>query len=388
MRRLVFGVALILVGVGAFWAGRVTLTPAERVEVAAPDRVTTQVTEATIGRSLTFMVSVTQPFQSVATNSLEGVVTEVAANGTVESGDALFTVAGQRVTAIEGQIPLWRPLAFDVHGDIPAIRGDDVKQVQEALAAWGFSTPTDGRFAHATHLAVRAWQTATDQPVTGEIPLGTVLAIPTLPATVRMGDQLVVGDKVSGGEHAVFALVGDPEFALVLGTDQANLIPDGAAVDVRSGDFTWPALVTDRTLDENSMMVLSLTAPDGGLVCGEDCATLAGTEHSTLMSTVHVVPQESGPGVPVAAIRTNPQGEAFVESSTGTQIPVTVRTSGDGIALVEGVDIGTEILVVGNAAGAVSDATVSDAPIPDATMPDDEPPTPSTGEGEPGGEGE
>lgn len=338
-RRLVLVVAVVAAAAGGWWGGRATMAPPAAGPDEAPSVVTATVQQASVGRTVTYAVTVTQPFAPVATNSLPGIVTAVGAGGQVTAGDQLYAVAGQGVYAVAGTTPFYRDLGLKASGA-------DVAQLQAALAAWGFAVPTGGTYDRATATAVKAWQAQTGQPRTGTVPLGTVLAIPTLPGVVRLGDAIVHGSQLVGGEQAVLARDGDPSFALVLSPEQANLVPAGALVDVDAGQARWQAVVAGSSVDENGYTSLALTAPDGSLVCGTDCAGLAGAERTTLLATVHVVPQTSGPGVPAAAVRTAADGSTYVLTADGTSTPVTVRASGDGVAIVDGVDVGTQVVVL------------------------------------------
>ncbi|MCL2594026.1 MAG: peptidoglycan-binding protein [Promicromonosporaceae bacterium] len=339
VRRVTFLAIVVLVGAGGFWAGRVTVAPSTLADEAAPQMVMAEVREVSVGRTLTYMVTVTQPFESVGVNTLPGIVTEVGAAGLVDTGDVLFAVGGRPVFAVTGQTPFHRDLAA-------RNIGPDVEQLQKALVAWGFETPINGTFGTQTTVAVRAWQQATGQSRTGIVTLGTLLAIPELPAVIRLGDALVRGDQVHGGETAVLARVGEPRFALFLQQDQAALVPFGAQVEVRSGDLLWPAIVGDSHVNDFGQVEMELAAPDGGLVCGDACDTLAGSERQTLMSQVFVVPAVTGPGVPVAAIRTGGDGSQFVELSDGSRASVTVLSSADGLAVVDGLTVGTQVVVI------------------------------------------
>ena len=338
-RRAALAVVVALVGAGGWLAGRVTMRQPVTDAQVAPEAVTAVVADASVGRTLTYMVTVTQPFASVATNSLAGVVTQVGPGGLVASGDLLFAVAGRPVFAVAGELPFFRDLER-------GSRGDDVAQLQAALAEWGHATPVSGVFGAETAQAVRSWQAATGQPRTGTVTLGTVLAVPDLPAVVRIGDALVRGDQVGGGETAVLTRVGPPQFTLELQPEQAALVPDGAAVTVRTDGGYWPAVVGPATVDEFGRVSFALTAPDGGLVCGDECDRLDGSDRVTLMSAVSVVPATSGPAVPAAAVRTGPDGSTFVLRYDGVTVPVTVLASGDGLAIVDGVAAGVEVVVL------------------------------------------
>ncbi len=348
-RRVALFVSLVAVGVGGWWSGRVTLLP-PAAPVSSPNTVVTaQVREVSVGRTLNYAVTVTQPFVSVATNSLIGIVTDVGTSGNVVSGDMLYAVAGRDVYAVSGETPFYRDLSWGAVGT-------DVAQLQNALKEWGYpvaATDEDaGRFGTSTRSQVRAWQVKTGQATTGVVTLGSILAIPSLPAVVRLGDAIVRGDPVAGGETAVLARNGDPSFALVLSSDQANLVPSGAVVDITLPDgagpaIIWHAVVGQSSIDENGSTSIALTAPLGGRICGNDCDRLGHADHTTLMSAIYVVPATAGPGVPIAALRTAADGSTYVLAPDGTKTTVTVKASGDGIAVIDGIEVGREIVVLG-----------------------------------------
>ena len=342
-RGLLAVVVVVAVGAG-WWGGRVTLAPAAAHDTPSAAPVTAAVRQASVGRAVSLNVTVAQPFSLVATNSLAGIVTAVGAGGEVKTGDELYAVAGRAVYALAGSTPFYRDLARDESGP-------DVTQLQQALVAWGFTAPTSGVFDDATLAAVKTWQKATGQPDTGVVALGTVLAIPRLPAVVKLGEEIVLGARVAGGEQGVLARAGEPSFALVLSQDQAALVPAGALVDVHSGSSTWSASVAGSTVDPNGNVSLQLTAPDGSLVCGDECGSLPADEQVTLLASVHLVPATSGPAVPVAAVRTAADGSTYVLLADGTRRPVTVEASGDGVAIVEGVAVGAQVVVLDTADG-------------------------------------
>lgn len=338
-RRTAFVLALAVAAGAGWWGAHVTLVPAKASEAAAPSTVTATVQQASVGRAVSFNATVTQPFALVATNGLAGIVTAVGPGGTVSPGDLLYSVAGRGVYAVDGSTPFYRDLELKA-------TGPDVTELQQALAAWGYSARTSGVFDAATTTAVKAWQTATKQPATGVVTLGTVLAVPQLPAAVKLGPALVRGAHVSGGEPGVLARAGQPSFALLLSSDQASLVPAGARVDVHSGSSTWPAVVSHSSVDQNGNTSLGLTAPDGSLVCGTTCASLPADEHATLLAEVHLVPESSGPAVPVAAVRTGADGSTYVLTPAGTRTDVTVKASGDGLAVVDGLTVGSQVIVL------------------------------------------
>ena len=59
-----------------------------------------------------------------------------------------------------------------------------------------------------------------------------------------------------------------------------------------------------------------------------------------------MVPDVTGPAVPVAAVRTDDGGAAYVALPDGGRAPVRVLASGDGLAVVEGLAVGDEFVVL------------------------------------------
>ena len=338
------GVVLALAGAG-YWAGRVTVGS----PVANPDEVRTvtyDVVEATVGRALSLNVTVEQPFVVVGYNGLPGTVTSVADTGEVDDGDVLYAVDTVPVRAVTGTVPFWRPLG-------PGDHGDDVAQLQRALVDLGYlSGEADGRFGFSTAEAVRAWQRDLGLEATGTVPLGEVVAVPVLPARLKLGEAIVTAARLAGGEPAVYASTGEVSFALVVSTSQAGLIPPDATVVVEHEDRRWTAVLGESQFGDDGNVRFTLTAPDGGVVCGDECASLPATERASLRAQVTIVPEVTGPSVPVGAVRTDPDGEAWVLMADGTRRTVTVLGSSGGVAVVSGLTVGERVVVTGGADGA------------------------------------
>jgi peptidoglycan hydrolase-like protein with peptidoglycan-binding domain len=351
--RWLAGAALVVAVAGvAFWAGRATLGS----PVTTPNDITTVehvVAEATVGRSLSLNVTVEQPFVLVATNGLSGTVTAVGSDDLTEVGDTLYEVDTVPVRAVAGDVPFWRPL------DAGAA-GEDVTQLQAALAELGFfSGQADGQFGFGTGQAVRAWQRELGLPVTGVVGLGELVAVPSLPARLRLDEPIVTGARLGGGEPAVAAPSGEVGFFLVVSPHQARLIPPDAAVTIEHGDHTWPAVLGESETDDGGNVRFALTAPDGGVVCGQDCGELPAAERTSLRARVAVVPELSGPAVPVAAIRSDPDGSAWVVMADGARRTVTVLSSSGGVAVVDGVATGERVRVLDGETGHTGDSADS-----------------------------
>jgi peptidoglycan hydrolase-like protein with peptidoglycan-binding domain len=136
-----------------------------------------------------------------------GTVTWLPQPGRVISrGQAIFAVDNRPVRLLYGDRPAWRSLALG------ATAGPDVRALERNLVALGYATTStltvDGHFTRATAAALRRWQRATHQTVTGELALGAVtfqpgrLRVATL-ATRTGGPAPGGGPLISGTSTTV-----------------------------------------------------------------------------------------------------------------------------------------------------------------------------------------
>lgn len=324
------------VGWGAAW---IALQPGAGPVDQSAESVTVEVVEVTVGRSINVSVTVAQPVAPLAANALSGVVTAIRPAPTNAVGDEVFAVAGTPVRVVTGAVPFYRDLARTVVGD-------DVRQLQQALVDLGYTgSPPSGTFTAETEAAVRAWQRASGNTATGTIRLGELVAVPSLPASLRLGDDIVLGAVLSGGEDTVLARTGEQRFEIIAGEDQVRLIPADAAVRVRFGDLEWIAAIAQTIANEDGNIVLTLVGAGGAPVCGADCASLPGDEQLTLPGEAVVVPEVSGPAVPTAAVLTDTDASTYVVLANGQRVDVTVLGSGQGMAVLDGVRPGQRVLI-------------------------------------------
>lgn len=342
-RHLLVAVVVLALTAGAgWWAGRATLTGAGPGDAADAQLVTAVAAQTTVGRALDLSVTVQQPSQVVAVNLLPGVVTAVhPLDAPVGAGDVLYSVAGVPVRAVGGTTPFYRDL-----GD--GASGQDVTQLQAALHSLGhLSRAPNGRFDAATASAVRSWQRALGQERTGRVVLGELVAVESLPAGLRLGEDIRRGSLLAGGEDAVLASTGERIFSLVLDRAQARSVPTGAAVEVSWQDGVWPAVVSSSAVNGEGYTVLELSGADGTSVCADQCGALPPDPELTLPSRVVVEPPVTGVGVPAAAVRTSADGGAYVVLEAGGSRDVSVRGSSRGVVVVDGLDAGDVVLLAG-----------------------------------------
>lgn len=324
---------LVIIAAGAgWWARGVTLADQAPDEGSvAGEPVLAEVVPTSVGRSMTLGVTVRQPLQTVAVNHLSGVVTAVG-GGDVDVGDLLFEVGGTPVVAVQGERPFHRDLS-------PGAEGEDVAQLQQALADLGYAdAEPDGRLGDQTAAAVRRWQEDLGLTPSGVVRLGEVAALRVLPSAVSIDEAIALGARVNGGEPAVRAPTGERSFVLVLAQNQQALIPVGATVTIPYGEHEWEAVVASSATDAQLGQVeMELIAPDGGAVCGQDCDVLPADEALTILSTVIAVPPVEGLGAPAAAVRSRADASTYVLLDDGSEQDVTVLGAGQGMVVLDGV---------------------------------------------------
>lgn len=324
--------ALVAVAALAFWAGRVTLTPPAQAEQRPAASALVTVAEQELGRVITLGVSVSREQTPAAVNALTGVVTRAGESGEVAAGEVLYAVAQKPVLVLQGELPQWRPLG-------EGTSGDDVAAFQRMLAATGAKVEATGTWDEATADAWDDWLTERGYPAADTVELGQLVVLDALPAPLSVDAKTTaVGTTLAGGENVVARPGDQPDFALEVNQEQAALIPAGTQVTVPHGEHEWKAVAGESTSDEQGLIRITLTAPDGGVVCGEDCDALPADATTSLLSQVSVVPPVSGPVVPVSALRTQPDGAAtvtVVRDGAAEDRTVTVLGSADGLAVVD-----------------------------------------------------
>ena len=343
LRLVLLVVLLAAVGLVGFWAGRVALEPPEDPLAVDVGPVTYVVDSGEVGRSLSFSAVAEWGLVPVGRNGAVGVVTavEVDAGELVESGDVLYTVGLRPVVVAVGSVPMFRDLGRGVSGD-------DVVQLQGLLAGLGFyAGEQTGTLDAATESAVRVWQESLGLDDTGVVAAGDVVFVPVLPAPLAFSEALEVGARLSGGEELVLRVPDVPVFRVPLSIDQRDLVPLSAPVRVRYPEGVWEGRIEQAVeLPERGQLDLILAAVDGGAVCGDDCARWVSVTRPTDFGVeIVVIPRVEGPVVPVAAIISDPGNRTFVLTDAGEEVDIEVVASAGGIAVVDGVEVGTVIQI-------------------------------------------
>jgi peptidoglycan hydrolase-like protein with peptidoglycan-binding domain len=131
-------------------------------------------------------------------NLVTGIYTWLPRPGAlIRAGGVLYRVDDSPVTLMAGAVPAWRPFGIGMTD------GPDVRQLQAGLIAGHFAgglftTPT-GHYDLATADAVERWQVARDLTVTGTIPLGQVVFLPTAVLVGAM--NVAAGEAAAAGQR-------------------------------------------------------------------------------------------------------------------------------------------------------------------------------------------
>lgn len=333
---------LVLVAASGYWAGQVALQPPDDPLTAPREPVRYVVEVGSVGHSFSFTAMASWDLVPVGRHAGTGVVTSVALTPgeLVGSGEVVYTVGLQPVVVALGDVPMFRSLGLRT-------KGPDVFQLQTMLTDLGFfNGDIDGNFGRSTRVAVRSWQDSLGVQDDGRVGVGDIVFVASLPGRLVLGESVTRGARLGDGEITVFAVVGDPEFRVPLSSEQGNLVPLLAEVIVTYPGGVWNARIERAVEIEPGRLDLVLVGLDGGSVCGVECAKWVSLEGGTMFrSEIVVIPDTSGPVVPVGAITVDAGNRPSVTLTDGSLLEVTIVESADGLAVVEGIDAGTEILL-------------------------------------------
>lgn len=342
--------SLAVVGGACFWAGHVVTRSPLPSQTLARESMDVAVTTDSVGRTLTYNVTVSQARVPVAANLLPGVVTSVSVQDSYSQGDTVYTVEAIPVRVVAGSTPFYRDLSFET-------RGEDVRQLSQALVDLGYLGWADEVFGPRTEQAVKAWQKDLGQEATGVVARGELIAVPSLPQALFLDSTVLrTGAVLTGEELLVSTASGEPVFSLDLSQDQAQAIPSDAVITIPYEGHTWQAVITASGFKQDeasgsNVYSLSLAGLDGGAVCASECAVLPATEQLYIPASIEIVPSVSGLAVPVTALSSHPDGSVSVElvEAGATHLQrVEVLASVDGIAVVTGVKEGDRVRVYGS----------------------------------------
>jgi len=290
-----------------------------------------------------------------------------AAGATVRSGDRLLEVSGRPVFLLPGQVPMYRTLA-------DGLKGDDVKQVQQALTALGYGRLVSGVFDAATQTQVKRWyeHAGYEPQLDGDkvtVPSGEVLFLPTLPVrvdtvTTRAGATATgpIGTATNSTVNIQSTLPSADAQFVHTGMNATLTLPDGttmaATVDAIGKDATPPPTTqnTDQQQPQQSQQQQQQSTSDATpmRLVARDPAALAAYADKAAKIDIEVG-ETNGDVlvVPVAAVATSQDGSTRVQVRRADgqvkDVPVRLGLTANGLVEVSGDGLGPgDRVVVGS----------------------------------------
>lgn len=334
LAAVVVGAAVLMSFALGWWASRGVLPPRQEEVSATPETYT--VVETTVGRSLHLNAQASRRTTPVARNRAQGTVTDVRLRSAarVKAGDVLYLVNERPVVVVQGSVPFYRDLTNGTSGR-------DVAQLNAFLRSVGYrAAPEGSTYTADTARAVRDWQHRLGIPRTGSVTIADVLAAPTLPATMALSPSVKPGATLTGGEEVVNAVSPTADVALVVSEQQAELVPLDGPVNVKINGKTYPAQMGTATRQPSGELRIPLQGKGNTPLCAAECAAAVPVGQSaTVGADVVIVPNATGPTVPLRAIRTTTSGGKEVMIGRTTRA-VKVLAQANGMAVVEGISVG------------------------------------------------
>lgn len=323
-----WALCLLLAAAATFWAGRTILRPPTVEEVRnAPEAMVT-VTEGVVQESRTVSGTATYRPAGRGLSGRAGTLTSinVPEDGLVRQDDVLVTIDLAPVLVVQGEVPMFRDLAV-------GSSGEDVGQLRALLGL----EPSE-EFDTETESALRRWQREIGLEETGEVLLGQVVFVPSLPAPARVAPDLQVGDSVQPGQVLIEVFDPRPDVYVSAQAGAGVGLAPGLAATV--GTETAGELVAARS-DEQGMRRFAVVDSGGQPACTGECAAkVPAPGPSPVDVVIEVVSPAQGPVLPRAAILFAPDGTAQVQRESGDMVPVTVVREARGQAVVDGVEVG------------------------------------------------
>jgi peptidoglycan hydrolase-like protein with peptidoglycan-binding domain len=334
--RAVAGAAVVVVAVGAATAAAVGFGGQRggTAPAASLPPSTAQVVRQTLRDTKTVDGELGYGPTTAVTNRLAGTVTAVPGTGTVVArGQQLYKVDNRPVVLMYGAVPAYRALASGT-------KGDDVKQLEENLAALGYTGFTvDDEYTSATARAVEAWQASLGLDKTGRVDLGRVVFTP---GPVRVDSVQAVPGQPAGAGQPVLDQTGTTRVVTVrLDVTDERLAKTGAAVHVKLPD--------GKLVDGTVQRVSTVIEPGGQnsdpktqlevIVSMADPNAGAGYDTASVQVTFTAAERKDVLTVPVAALVALSEGGyglEVVEGTTSRYVRVDTGLFADGRVEVTG----------------------------------------------------
>lgn len=317
-------------------AAEVSDPPADPIDAVEP--VSYLIESGQVGRTLDFNGFAQWSTEVELAGFAPGIVTEVMVSdgATIDAGDVVLSVDLKRTVVAVGSVPAFRALASGVEGP-------DVAQLQRFLAEGGwYDGALDGEFGSETRGAVKTWQRAAGMADDGIVDIGELAFLKNLPATIRV--PVVVGERIAGSETPVLEVLStEPKFWIPVAPQQQQLIPPDATIQLHLPSGPVAASIA-QAIETESGLELYLDGV-GGPICESGCEGLSVVDRNPIDVTVEIVPETTGPVVPLSAINLQPSGTATVLLESGEEHPIEIIAEDRGLVVIDGVTVGTRILL-------------------------------------------
>jgi hypothetical protein len=168
-------------------------------------------------------------------NQQPGTVTWLPAVGQViRQGQALYQVAGSPVVLLYGQVPAYRDLS-------EGMTGTDVAQLNADLVALGYADEAElgsdpDYFSAATATALEALQIKLGLTVTGALPLGQAVFLPSAATITGLGSGAALGGLAATGSVVLTASSTTPVVTVELDAAQQTDVQPGAPATITLPD--------------------------------------------------------------------------------------------------------------------------------------------------------
>ncbi|MCL2471394.1 MAG: hypothetical protein FWF25_06610 [Propionibacteriaceae bacterium] len=339
---LVILVVALVVCVAGVVAARYVKSPAQQAAQQAPPPasvVTSPVVSQVLTQAVTVRGSVDVSSSLDVVNRLQvspAIVTRlpVGVGSQVDTGTVIAEISGQPVFVMTGAVPAYRDMA-------PGDKGTDVEQLQRSLQAMNLlRTTTVGTYDSATAQAAGKLFTGNGYANPGLMPLGTVVFVPALPATVGSVATQVGADA---GDPGLMTLdSGDPVVHATIPAGQETGVATGQSVTIRdevnrrdgAGTVDSIGQFTPQQTDSSGVPSAPGFPVTVTVTSGVDASWVGASVAVTI--TMASTPAEVL-SVPVAAVQTAQDGHTYVTVSdtSGTHdIQVTTGMIAQGVVEV------------------------------------------------------
>ncbi|HTI24785.1 MAG TPA: peptidoglycan-binding domain-containing protein [Kutzneria sp.] len=363
-RRVMLLVVCAALATGAAgWAvGAQITSPADAAAAHQPppaSLITVAVAKQALASTITAQgtISYTGATPLTLTGTVGGATTQLvtrapAVGATVGSGQRLLEVSGRPVFLLPGQVPMYRTLS-------DGMKGDDVRQLQQALTALGYGHLSSGTFDVATQIQVKRWYEHAGYEPQAEadkttVPSGEILFLPTLPVrvdtvTTRAGATASgqIGTVTNSTVNIQSTLPSADAQFVRAGMSAKLTLPDGttmsAKVDALGKDAAPPP--TDQPVQPNNQQQQqpqqqqSTSDATPMRLTAQDPAALAAYANKAAKIDIEVGKTNGDVlVVPVAAVATSQDGSTRVQvqrrDGQVRDVPVRVGLTANGLVEV------------------------------------------------------